>query len=452
MKYKKILCGMLLAVLAAQTLEEGMLVNAASIEKTVSINASLESDFEFDAASGTVTKYLGSSRTVSVPDEILGTAVTSIGIGAFSSNEMLESVAIPESVTRIEAEAFLNCPNLREVKIPDGVTKIEALAFFMCESLEDVDFGNGVTTIGKNAFYGCAGLDDIDLPDTVTTIEAHAFMECRELEEMELPYGVTTIEQEAFRNCVSLTEITIPSSVQTLEDQIFSGAEQVKILCEKGSVAYAYGQNSGIPIEEIQIKLTPTDTLPSNTPTIAPTKVPTQAAQDSVYHISYVLKGGKFENTAVDEYDGTYSIRLPKPVRKGYNFIGWYTESSYINQVTIIKKGSTGDKKLYAKWEKVQKPSRPVISSVKNNKSKQMTVKLKKKVSGAAGYEMVYATNQKFTQNKKTVRFASLSKTVKKLEKGKKYYVKVRAYKTDSTGSRVYGSYCLIPKTVKINK
>ena len=78
-------------------------------------------------------------------------------------------------------------------------------------------------------------------------------------------------------------------------------------------------------------------------------------------------------------------------------------------------------------------------------------MKLKKKVSGAAGYEMVYATNKKCTKNKKTVRFTSTSKTVKSLKKGKTYYVKVRAYKLDSANKRVYGKYSTVKK-VKIKK
>ena len=116
-----------------------------------------------------------------------------------------------------------------------------------------------------------------------------------------------------------------------------------------------------------------------------------------------------------------------------------------------MKKGTTGNKTFYAKWTKVKKPSKPAISTVKNTKSKQMSVKLKKKVSGAKGYEMVYATNKRFTKNKKTVRFTGTSKTVKKLKKGQTYYVKVRAYKVDSANYRVPGSYSSVKK-VKIEK
>ena len=41
--------------------------------------------------------------------------------------------------------------------------------------------------------------------------------------------------------------------------------------------------------------------------------------------------------------------------------------------------------------------------------------------------------------------------TLKGLEKGKTYYVKVRAYQTDSTGKAVYGSYSKVI-SVKIKK
>ena len=46
------------------------------------------------------------------------------------------------------------------------------------------------------------------------------------------------------------------------------------------------------------------------------------------------------------------------------------------------------------------------------------------KISGAKGYEMVYARNKKFTKSKKTVRFTGIAKTVKGLKKGKTYYIK----------------------------
>lgn len=65
--------------------------------------------------------------------------------------------------------------------------------------------------------------------------------------------------------------------------------------------------------------------------------------------------------------------------------------------------------------------------------SKAGTIKLKwKKLSGADGYEIQYARNAKFTKNKKKVtvkKAAATSKTIKKLKKKSRYYVRIRAYK-----------------------
>lgn len=73
---------------------------------------------------------------------------------------------------------------------------------------------------------------------------------------------------------------------------------------------------------------------------------------------------------------------------------------------------------------------------------KQMTVTWKK-VKGAAGYQVTYAQDKKFKKAKKNAavnKGATTKKVVKKLKSGKKYYVKVRAYKK-SGNKKVYGAY-----------
>ena len=71
------------------------------------------------------------------------------------------------------------------------------------------------------------------------------------------------------------------------------------------------------------------------------------------YKITYVLKGGKNSTKNPSKYTiTTKTITLKKPTRKGYTFKGWYSDSKYKNKVTKIKKGSTGNIKLYAKWVK----------------------------------------------------------------------------------------------------
>lgn len=89
--------------------------------------------------------------------------------------------------------------------------------------------------------------------------------------------------------------------------------------------------------------------------------------------------------------------------------------------------------------------------TLKNIKGKIMKATWKK-VSGASGYRIVYAKNNKFTKGKKVVTIKKNSTTtqIKKLKKGTTYYVKVQAYKTVN-GKKVYGKYSSVKK-IKIKK
>lgn len=95
-------------------------------------------------------------------------------------------------------------------------------------------------------------------------------------------------------------------------------------------------------------------------------------------------------------------------------------------------------------------PNKVTISSVKTG-SKKLTAKWKK-VSVCTGYEIQYSTNSKFKASKtKKVMVngrKSISKTIKKLKRRQKYYVRVRAYTTVS-GKKYYGSYSKV-KTVRV--
>lgn len=118
--------------------------------------------------------------------------------------------------------------------------------------------------------------------------------------------------------------------------------------------------------------------------------------------------------------------------------------------ITATAKDGGGAKATCKITVRASKPGKPSISRVKNISGKKITVKLSKKVSGASGYEVQYSTSSKFSSGVKTLRTTSTSVTLKSLTKGKKYYVRVRAYKTDSMG-KIYGSYSSV-KSVKVTK
>ena len=69
------------------------------------------------------------------------------------------------------------------------------------------------------------------------------------------------------------------------------------------------------------------------------------------YNLIYELNGGVNNSKNKSIYTiTTASFSLSNPSKKGYIFKGWYTTNKYKTKVTKIKKGSTGNKTLYAKW------------------------------------------------------------------------------------------------------
>ena len=166
------------------------------------------------------------------------------------------------------------------------------------------------------------------------------------------------------------------------------------------------------------------------------------------YKITYKLNKGKNNASNPSTYYGK-KVTLKKPSRKGYAFAGWYTDAKFKKKITSISSSAKSDYILYAKWTKV-KVAKASLTSAKNSKSKQILLKYKK-VSCAKGYEISYSTDKKFKKAVTKKNTAKTSYTISKLKKGKTYYVRIRAYKIDSTGKKVYGKYSSVKK-VKISK
>ena len=166
------------------------------------------------------------------------------------------------------------------------------------------------------------------------------------------------------------------------------------------------------------------------------------------YKITYKLNKGKNNASNPSTYYGK-KVTLKNPSRKGYAFAGWYTDAKFKKKITSISSSAKSDYILYAKWTKV-KVAKASLTSAKNSKSKQILLKYKK-VSGAKGYEISYSTDKKFKKAVTKKNTAKTSYTISKLKKGKIYYVRIRAYKMDSTGKKVYGKHSSMKK-VKVSK
>jgi len=96
----------------------------------------------------------------------------------------------------------------------------------------------------------------------------------------------------------------------------------------------------------------------------------------SEYKIIYKLNKGKNNTANPKTYTSEDEIKFKKPTRSGYHFVGWYTDSKYKNQISVIEKGSEGSLTLYAKWTKEISPSAKAASLdyVKGTKVNTITV------------------------------------------------------------------------------
>lgn len=83
-------------------------------------------------------------------------------------------------------------------------------------------------------------------------------------------------------------------------------------------------------------------------------------------------------------------------------------------------------------------PKKTSLSSVKAKK-KAIVVKWKKQAAQTTGYQIQYSTDKNFKKNTKTVTVSkskTTSKTISKLKAKKKYYVRIRTYKTVKAGGK----------------
>lgn len=106
-----------------------------------------------------ISKYSGSATEVSIPESIIldgeSVPVASIGEQAFSHNEAITSVAIPDGVLSIGASAFEWCMSLGSVSFGENscLESIGEKAFSNC-SFASIVIPSGVLSIGNSAFGG----------------------------------------------------------------------------------------------------------------------------------------------------------------------------------------------------------------------------------------------------------------------------------------------------------
>lgn len=173
------------------------------------------------------------------------------------------------------------------------------------------------------------------------------------------------------------------------------------------------------------------------------------------YQVTFYANGGYIGSKSTKSISnagymyGAGIGKLPGVKRKGYAFLGWYTQKSGGKKIS----GSTAvtaDAAYYARWAKINSKKKAVLSSVKNHAAKSMRIKIKK-LNVATGFQIRYSTHQNMKSSKKKD-VTENTCIIKKLKKGKTYYVQVRMYQKESvSGKKKYAAWSKT-KSVKIKK
>ena len=213
-------------------------------------------------ATNNVAQYC--SGTINIPETIIYEGktytVSSIGNHAFSSQEDLQGLIVPNTVTtigdnaasksqklklvnvadnsklvNIGNEAFKGCTSLARFTFEGSAPNMQSIdqsAFYGCSSLSRFVMPNSTHTIGNSAFRYCSSLTNITLSSSLNIINEYAFGECG-FSKITLPESLANIQAGAFINNSHLQEITLPAILQGLGSAAFENCpalQSVKFL------------------------------------------------------------------------------------------------------------------------------------------------------------------------------------------------------------------------------
>lgn len=229
-----------------------------TLKEVPSGNANNISDFEYkqiskdnesDVEGIEITKYVGTSANVSIPDQIDNVPVVSIGTDAFSESE-IETVILPKELKVIKNCAFLNCGNLTSIEFPESVTslgkssfrgtgikevninvdKLNEYVFADCIFLTKVTIGKKLSDMADGCFANCGSLTDVTMEAGIEIIPVSTFEKCKVLKKFALPNSVKIIGDAAFKNCIGFEEIILSDKVEEIGAYAFENCENMKKL------------------------------------------------------------------------------------------------------------------------------------------------------------------------------------------------------------------------------
>lgn len=423
--------------------------------------------------------------------------VTFIGTSAFQGCG-ISSIVIPCSVNTIKSQAFRGCDNLGSVVVPDSVTTLETGAFISCKGLKTVVIGDRVTKIPDSVFDSSNALESLTLPAGLTSIGKYnldnkpnftkiyfrgtqaqwnaVVIGSYNTNSATVEYNYTKktdVGQHKYQkltavepNCVNegfvlnicegctdsfKTNVTAPTGIHTYN----SGGVTKETTCtEDGEKVHFCNICGASHTETIPSTGHQIGTITTKATTSRDGKIVEECALCKEIISETVISKVSSVKLSATSYTYNGKVRTPSVTvkdskgnslvestdytvsyAKGRNDVGKYA-------VKITFKGNySGTKTLCF----TIKPKATTISKVTAG-SKKFTVKWKKQATQTTGYQIQYSTSSKFSKAKTVTvsKNSTTSKTISKLKAKKKYYVRVRTYKTvkfNGKATKIYSSW-----------
>jgi len=215
-----------------------------SSKSSFKIKESPEKDFEFrfDGESVVITKYIGNSENVGVPEKIQGKQVVGIGNKAFSDNYNIKEIVLPGTLEFIGWVAFSGCKNLSKVNMPPSLKKIVSGAF-IGTAIKKLSIPANVISFGPTGFN--TNLESIEVdPENKSYVSIDGVVydkniktlinvPCElKMKSLKLPDSVEKViafSVAGIRSASKLKEIHIPKNA-IIEENAFAGSENIEVV------------------------------------------------------------------------------------------------------------------------------------------------------------------------------------------------------------------------------
>ena len=397
---------------------------------------------------------------------------------AFYGCENPTDIGMPSGMARIGDYAFYGTA-IQELSLPSGLVSIGNYAFHFSDFRKAV-IPASVSQIGRRPFYQVYGRfetievepgnevyassdgvlfnkdktellsypagkigDTYTIPSSVAEIGEEAFGHAEYITQITIPEHVAKIKQDAFDQVNDLKQITVLNPQCVIEDMglIFT---DLTIYGHAGSTAQSYAASQGYKFQTLDAVQDKCQHQYQTT-----VKKATTRKNGSIQKICSIC--GKAENAQVIPYPKTVKLSKSSAVYNGKqqkppvtvtdstgkkvasgNYSVTYSNNKNVGEAAAtvtFKNNYTGSIK---KTFRIQ-PKGTSLSKV-SPKAKGITVNWKKQAVQTSGYQLQYSENSKFKGNTNRIikvnKSTKTSKVLSKLKAKKKYYVRIRTYKT----------------------